>query len=397
MTSVVPDGYDGREQAFIKHELLKVYLQKLFLILGMSARRGGRIELCYVDCFAGPWGDESEGMDTTSIAISLRTLDLCRQTLGIRGISATIRAFYLEKDWKAFSRLSAYVASSTPKGIDAQAHHGNFVSLRTAILQWAGTNAFVFFFIDPMGWKEIGIETLRPLLERPRSEFLVNFMYDFINRTMAMTEWQQDMKELVGGSVHLDGLGPLQREQLILKTYRTNVKRCLPTDRSGYPPRSGYVRILDRTRDRPKYHLVYVTTHPRGIIEFMEISESIDLVQKRVRVASKVSERDEAAGMDDLFGAGSQVDLKAGHASAGDVDLFWQKYLNGGPRRIGRNEFADILEETDWFPGDLQSSLVRLVSAGRVRNLDSIGRRPKKPLHFDTNSGERLELVERGT
>jgi hypothetical protein len=24
-----------------------------------------------------------------------------------------------------------------------------------------------------------------------------------------------------------------------------------------------------------KYHLVYVTTHPRGIIEFMEISEGI--------------------------------------------------------------------------------------------------------------------------
>ena len=83
MTSAMPEGYDGREQSYIKHELLKSYLQKLFLIVGMSTKRGGSIELCYIDCFAGPWGDDSESMETTSIAISLSTLDVCRQTLGI--------------------------------------------------------------------------------------------------------------------------------------------------------------------------------------------------------------------------------------------------------------------------------------------------------------------------
>ena len=77
--STVPDAYDGREQAFIKHELLKSYLQKLFLIVGSLARSGRQIELCYVDCFAGPWGDESEGMEATSIAISLQTLSAVRQ------------------------------------------------------------------------------------------------------------------------------------------------------------------------------------------------------------------------------------------------------------------------------------------------------------------------------
>jgi three-Cys-motif partner protein len=114
MAKAIPDAYDGHEQSYIKHELLKNYLQKLFLIIGMSAGRGGRIELCYVDCFAGPWGDDSERMEATSIAISLRTLDICRQRLGILGISAKIRALYVEKDRNAFARLSAYLASSTP-------------------------------------------------------------------------------------------------------------------------------------------------------------------------------------------------------------------------------------------------------------------------------------------
>jgi len=35
-----PTGYDGREQALIKHELLKSYLEKLFFIVGMGAKAG---------------------------------------------------------------------------------------------------------------------------------------------------------------------------------------------------------------------------------------------------------------------------------------------------------------------------------------------------------------------
>lgn len=51
----VPETYRGREQAYIKHRLLESYLEKLFLIVGMSARKLGITEFCYVDCFAGPW------------------------------------------------------------------------------------------------------------------------------------------------------------------------------------------------------------------------------------------------------------------------------------------------------------------------------------------------------
>lgn len=60
----VPDTYQGREQAYIKHRLLEGYLEKLFLIVGMSSSKLGITELCYVDCFAGPWGDESEDMSS---------------------------------------------------------------------------------------------------------------------------------------------------------------------------------------------------------------------------------------------------------------------------------------------------------------------------------------------
>src|SRR6266566_3595891 len=81
----LPAAYVGKEVGFIKHELLKTYLERLFLIIGMAAPRLGVNELCYVDCFAGPWKDESEDLGSTSIAISLQILDKCRQELTRKG------------------------------------------------------------------------------------------------------------------------------------------------------------------------------------------------------------------------------------------------------------------------------------------------------------------------
>ena len=109
MTSsfLIPEVYDGREQALVKHELLKSYLLKLFHIVGMGGARGERIELCYIDCFAGPWGDDSVDIGSTSISISLAVLEACKQRLMNNGVQVTIRALYIEKSPRAF-QLSVY-------------------------------------------------------------------------------------------------------------------------------------------------------------------------------------------------------------------------------------------------------------------------------------------------
>ena len=306
-------------------------------------------------------------------------------------MSVRIRALYIEKDDRAHARLTAYLQAETPSGIHAEPWQGDFVALRDDILRWVGNGAFTFFFIDPKGWKDIGIETMRPLLARPRSEVLINFMYDFVNRTMSMPEWQADMVALLGESIDVAGLTPSQREHAILKTYRSNLKRCMTATGPRFPPRSAYVRVLDRTRARPKYHLVYVTSHPRGLIEFMTISKGVDLVQKQVRQDVKSAERERQTGMADLFP--TPIDPTAGHASADDVDGFWLDYIGATVRRVDSNAFADILEDKDWFPGDLQDSLVRLIAAGEVKNLDAAKRRLKRPLHFEVENGERLQRI----
>lgn len=393
MTSIIPNVYEGREQALVKHALLTSYLEKLVLIVGMSAKKAGRVEICYVDCFAGPWGAPNDDLEGTSISLSLKTLAACKQKLATLGVDATMRALFVEKDKGAFDRLSTFLGSKAPPTVSQACLQGDFVDLRGDILRWCGQDAFTFFFVDPKGWKDIVIETMRPLLQRSRSEFLINFAYNFINRTASMAVWQDAMAKLLGSAVNLDGLGPSEREAALVDAYRTSLKACVPTSRSGYRARSAYVTVLDPLHRRTKYHLVYVTSHPTGIVEFMDISERVELVQRRVRAAKKIEVRQQKTGVVDLFDTEPQLDPSDGRCSPDVVDDFWRRYLAAGERRVDTTEFADILEATNWLPGELQSSLVRLVKAGVVVNLDAnASRRRSKPLHVD--KAERLKLSQ---
>jgi three-Cys-motif partner protein len=390
--SAVPEIYEGREQALVKHALLKSYLQKLVLIIGMSARQARKAEICFVDCFAGPWGSHDEQLEGTSIALSLKTLEDCKLKLASLNVDVRMRALYIEKDPAAFARLSGFLQRQSGSAVENDCRHGDFVDLRDDIMKWCGRDAFVFFFVDPKGWKDVVIDTMRPLLARPRSEFLINFAYNFINRTVAMKEWQSEMLHLLGRPVELAGLAPPQREEALVNAYRQSLRECVPVSGRGFRARTAYVSILDPLHQRTKYHLIYLTTHPTGIVEFMDISQKVDIVQTRVRQAKQLDVREQMTRVVDLFSNEPAPDVGDGRSDPAEVDAFWRQYLAGGERRIAASEFADILETTNWLPGELQASLVRLVKSGIVKNLDAdASRRRSKPLHYD-GAGERLQL-----
>jgi hypothetical protein len=295
----------------------------------------------------------------------------------------------VEKAHAPFARLKDFLARRPADGIDAQPLQGDFTELMPAIQEWA-RDGFAFFFIDPKAWRPVSVGILKPLLQRPQSEFLINFMYDFANRALSMTDFQAQARELLGEMPDVKHLQPQAREETVLAVYRRNLVRLVPTQ----PPwraRSGYVRVLDPLKNRPKYHLVYLTTHPRGLIEFMEASDALDLVQKQVRAATKQRRRQEKTGMEELFNDAELVSDEEGHVSETEVQAYWIRRLVTGPRRIDYAEFADMLEETDWFPSDLQRALGDLIKEGRVRNLDAVGKRRTRFVHFD--KGERLELL----
>jgi three-Cys-motif partner protein len=393
MDNPVPDVYEGRIPALVKHALLKSYLEKLVLIIGMNGREKGRAEICYVDCFAGPWGSDDEKLDGTSISLSLKTLAACKEKLASLGVDARMRALFIEQEPGPFQRLSAYLHNDAPKSVEALALKGDFVSLRPEILEWTGKQAFTFFFIDPKGWSPIVIDVLTPLLQRPRSEFLINFIYEFINRTASMSQFKEAMRRLLGKVVAVEGKTPDERELALVGAYRETLKTVVPTWRKPFNARTAYVTVLHPEKERTKYHLVYLSCHPKGIVEFMNISQAVDIVQARVRLASQLAEQSSKAGTIDMFVEHAVAEVDGSRSMPEEVDRFWLDYLSKGERKVDQVAFADILESTNWLPRELQASLARLIERGTVVNLDAIGkRRTARPLHFE-GSGETLSLV----
>lgn len=382
----VPESYQGREQAFVKHQLLEAYLLRLFMIVGLRQRN-----IRYVDCFSGPWQEGSENLQDTSIGIALRIIRKCREGLLKAGHNVTFHALFIEKDKKSFEKLQDYLATIPQQEVMTKALPGDFFDLREPILQWCGANDFTFFFIDPKGWKKvIEIPTLAPLLHRQNSEFLINFMYDFLVRTHTQELFQEDMRAIFGRVPDTEGMTPEEKEAYLLSLYRKRLKEIVPA-KDGRP-RSVSVPVLKPTIDRTLYHLVYLTRHPKGVVVFMEASERLDLVQRRARAQAKQEQRESKSHQLELFSSADGV-REEKQANPLEVKSYWLTRLTTTPCRYGIEELADMLEETGWFETDFQEAFHDLEKKGKVKNLDATGKRRSKFVHFDQTGGERLIKV----
>lgn len=381
------EHYKGREHSGIKHYLLESYLERLFMIIGQHERR-----ICYVDCFSGPWKETDKNLAGTSIALSLNVMHKCRDSLKKLGKSVEFRALFVEKGKRTYNKLDAFLKETQLDGITTEAINGEFHDLRSDILSWCGPRDFAFFFIDHTGWKNaIEIPTLTPLLQRQNSEYLINFMYDFLLRTHTQKPFQEDMQTIFGEVPDTSGMLPKEREDYLIQRYRESLK-SIPTNNND-KLRSAYVSILDPVKDRTKYHLVYLTRHPLGIVKFMDASEKMDIVQKRVRAMTKQQRRIETTGQEELFSAAIDVNTRDEVVDIGAVKDYWLSKLSSKPRVFGIEDLADMLEESNWFETNLQQAFRGLIEQGKVTNLDTRSKRPKKPVHFDKN--ERLQRTER--
>lgn len=379
-------AYKGREHSQIKHELLKGYLEALLSIVGVSGVR----EFVYVDCFAGPWGDESDSLSATSFAISLRILAKVQDTLAtVHNIRGTkFRAIYIEESKKRYKQLSEYLDKNCPDGIECHALHGDYSTLQNDILRLCGDKSFTFFFIDPKGWVDVGIPKLAKLLKRPRSEFLITFMYGHFNRFVKKADLHKQVSAMLGTLSEADyqeisSLQPKDREKFIIHKYREQVMTAMGSD--GSRPRSYHAVVKDKDKEKTKYHLVYGTRHPKGIVKFAEQSGKAEFFQRVVRIQVKQNANinrslfppeEEAELLDD-----TRVDLE-------EVKQYWLKQLSDKPVICDEARLADMLQDTDWLISDFQEAFMELLVEKKVENLDGSERRTKHPIHFD--NGERL-------
>ena len=267
-------------------------------------------------------------------------------------------------------------------GIETHALKGDFINLRSDILRWCGEKDFTFFFIDPKGWKQaVEIPTLRPLLERSHSEFLINFMYDFLLRTHTQEPFAENIKAIFGEVPDTKDMLPKEKEKLLLRKYREYLKYI--QQGNGEKPRSAYVAVLHPVKERTKYHLVYLTRHPLGIKVFMEESGKVAIIQKQVRAHTRQEQRIDRTGQCEMYSdtaitsnTNDQIDLE-------EVKKYWLSKLSSTPKSFGIIELADMLEETDWFVMDFQNAFRELENEGWVKNLDKLRKRQVHTVKFE--------------
>lgn len=301
MTLPPIERYTGREQAYVKHYFLATYIERL-----VHKVAGSYDEIVYVDGFSGPWQNDGDDFADTSFGIALQALRAAKASWKVLGRDIKMKAILVER--KASSHAALLTLQPKFPDITIQPLHADFRSAVSNIKSGIPANAFAFILIDPKGWR-IPIEAIAPLLSRPNTEILFNFMFDFINRAASMSApvtvngldellpvdgWREALAEIDTKLPESDR--PAARKVVLIDAFRRVLR-----DRGGYPY-VAEIPVLRPVKDRTLYSLVYATRNSKGIEVFRDCQIKTIREQEVVRGAAKVARNIEDSGQGDMFG-----------------------------------------------------------------------------------------------
>ncbi|HEX4951228.1 MAG TPA: three-Cys-motif partner protein TcmP [Blastocatellia bacterium] len=257
------DLYIGREQTWVKHQILRKYLQRFAYIIGSNWDA-----ITYVDCFSGPWKVESDDFRDSSFSIALEELRKARADLASRNLKPKLRCLFLEKKKSSYQKLKQYAESV--KGEDEVVTlHAAVEDSIDEIVKFTKKGGFPFIFIDPTGWTGFGMDAITPLLKISPGDVLINFMMGDIRRFLEFSDeaTQESLVRLFGSASFrnkVQGLTGQDREDAAVSAYAEELAK---RGHFGYTPSA---IVLRGEADRTRFHLIYATRHPKGLEVFKE-------------------------------------------------------------------------------------------------------------------------------
>ena len=296
----IPPEYQGREQTYLKHQILGKYLQSWGQKLA-SIGRQKRVRIWYVDCFAGPWQSEDEALEDTSVMIGLRALgEAVDFWTKEKEADVEAHAVFVEAKETAYDKLVSAVEEHAPSTVKVHPLKGEFRS-RVGGISGLLANDPAFLLIDPTGWKGVAMRYIRPLAEKRLRDVMVNVMFAYINRFkddprgflrrqmrdfFGMTD--QDLPE----GLNEDGLMRFYREQLR--------QRC-------YLQYTADLAVPHPTADRTFFRLVVGGHHPKVVELFRDVEASVVGKEAgKVRDAARRKREESRTGQQWLAGIKSE-------------------------------------------------------------------------------------------
>lgn len=257
----MPKEYEGREQSYLKHEVLRHYLGPWGAKLGSIGRKR-HIKLWYVDCFSGPWQSSGKDLEDTSIAIGLSCLREAATTWSQAKIE--VAAIFVEQDRAAYDALCVYL--DRHKGaIETHALHGAFGDHVGTIDAMIGDSP-AFLFVDPTGWKGVNMRFIASLARKRFRDVLVNVMTNDIARFHddRRVFLRRQMQDFFG--LDTDAVISRMTEDELMEFYRAQFKEV-----AGLPY-SADLAIPHPTHERTWFRLV-VGGHDSEVLKVFRAAE----------------------------------------------------------------------------------------------------------------------------
>ncbi len=324
------ETYFLREQTAAKHFILRHYLQELALITLQSSFR----TLTYVDGFSGPWESRTDDFSDTSFMIAIKVLKDIQWSLKARGHSPVIKCFFVENNAAAFAQLQSAVAKyhKPADGFHVATFRGRFEDSIPSILAYA--QEMTLTFIDPTGWTEYAFDQIGPLLKRPQSETLVNFMFDHISR---FTSWDdQTITESFNG--------------ILRPGWRDRIDKTLPPGEAAarlfckeFKNAGAFSHVVStpikKLSDRTHFCITYGTRHSKGLEVYRDVEHRTLKLHEFRRLETKLAKVEASSGQGHMFGA---ADLSASQVF--DAQCLAEKraasdWLESGIKQRGEREY----------------------------------------------------------
>jgi three-Cys-motif partner protein len=373
LPSALPSAYRGREQTYVKHLVLREYLERVaWNILSFKD------DFVFVDGFSGPWKAVNEDFSDTSFGIAIERLRSVKASFAERRKHKNLRCIFVEKRSAAYKKLQ--VAAGSAQDLQAVALRGTFEENIGEIDRLVGA-AFTLTFVDPTGWS-FDLRKLAPLLSRRSGEVLVNFMYEHFRRfiedkrseirssqNLAFGDggWREEYEALLEQGV--------PKEDAILGVFTARLKTVC-----GFE----YVataRVQNPVASKTHFHLVYGTHHPKGLIEFRRVEKEAMLTQEHCRSEAKATAKEARTGQATMFADFDAVQtakrIEKEDPRRADLARARQWVLSAVERRDRpyRNVLVEVLQRYSVTEPELKDALVQLRNDGRI---DFVGIKPRQ-------------------
>ena len=249
--------------------MLSVYLSAWFPILSSTSPQ----RVFYIDGFAGP-GRYSGGEDGSPI--------VALKALGLRGnLAKTIFEFhFIERRRRQAKALHENIAALRTQKLvphNAIIHIHNQITFakayETKIAPELGRylGAPTFALVDPFGWTGLPMAIMSDLMHRPRTEVLVNFIFEEINRFLSHPSQLENFDNLFGapGWRKGNGLGGSARRTFLHDLYQDQLHTAAGAK---------YVRSFEMLNERgaSDYFLFFATNNRLGLSKMKEAMWRVD-------------------------------------------------------------------------------------------------------------------------